>query len=513
MSSQVFLLLLLASGALAIDQELAYDVPEPSSPPLDKIDSSYYAYGTVESNEENLDANQHKKCEPVFDLSSYLTSSKLTHATDQVSPPGQRRFSFEIGKVDMPLTPPNGSIKTVLQVLSSFGKYGLDIGLPFSSSETEAEETPTNLIQFRSNKLHIQGLNMTMLNVHLFGSSQPKFAIGVAVKNTTLTGRFTYHGPRLFYSSEPISAYYRMSIADIMLVASSNLTKSIGNLGPKLLTNDLRMNITNLGYVDIDILDSPESTSSTSDSMLQMVRRLLLMTVKTTYHTFESRIRDVLQRESRRALDCELTKLSPLIDKSSPSIGQNDLAKIMRIGIEQSNFSSVPLPNYEHKQSVLGSTAVINFFNGSLHGLNNVNLDGETRIKLQDKHLYVNTSVVWSDLKPYYNWNLTFGNARSPVSKGFVSFDIKTIDFDTVITRGLDGRPRFVVERLVIEKLENPRMDIGGFPGVNRVTRGVVNFLMGRLRQRVVGSILPVLKSRLEMSLNKAASIQGLESS
>lgn len=64
------------------------------------------------------------------------------------------------------------------------------------------------------------------------------------------------------------------------------------------------------------------------------------------------------------------------------------------------------------------------------------------------------------------------------------------------------GRP-ILVEQLVIRHLDAPRMDIGGLPGMNRLTRAIVNFFMGRLKQRLTGAIQPVLKQQLERSLNK----------
>lgn len=72
-----------------------------------------------------------------------------------------------------------------------------------------------------------------------------------------------------------------------------------------------------------------------------------------------------------------------------------------------------------------------------------------------------------------------------------------------MITKGLKPHTRIVVEQLAIKRLDNPKMDIGGLPGMNRVARGMVNFFMGRLKQRIVSSIQPVVKQQLEKSLNK----------
>lgn len=71
-----------------------------------------------------------------------------------------------------------------------------------------------------------------------------------------------------------------------------------------------------------------------------------------------------------------------------------------------------------------------------------------------------------------------------------------------MISKGLRPRSRVVVDELRIQRLDSPKMDISGLPGMNRVTRGLVNFFMGRLKQRLSSSIQPVLKQQLEKSLN-----------
>lgn len=473
-------------------QEVGVDESEPET----AIDGSDISEGS------NSDGTMNDICEPKLDMLAYIRPQKQMKLP-AVKSDGQTNFAFKIADIDMPIQPPNGTLKTALQILASWGSIGDELSIPIGETEKEAEQL-SNVIQFRNNQLNIDGLNLSMLNVHLYTASEPKFALGVHIKNTRLTGEFAYYGPQIPWASFPISGYYRMSISDIMLVSASNLTKLNVRSKPQLQTNNFVLNITNIGYIDIDLMDTANSTKSTSNSLLQMVRRLLLMTVKRTYYTFEGRIRDTLEREGRRALDCELTRFSESLDSNSRSIGQNDLAKIIRAEIERSNVGSVPLPDYQHKQSILGSSATINFYNGTLSGLNNFYLDGETRIKLENSHLLVNTSVAWRDLNPYYSWNLTLGSRKTTTSKGFVSLDIKTVYFDAIITRGLDGTQRYVVDQLAIETLDNPRMDVGGLPGMNRVTRGIVNFFMGRLKQRVMDTVQPALKSRLEMSLNKA---------
>lgn len=467
---------------------------------VEAIEAPDYAYEQVDDNDARVDEGSKRRCEPLLDLPTYLKNQRPSSKRSNDSSSGIN-FSFAFGNIEMPIASPKGSLKAALDLVSSWSSLGDDIS--FSMDETDEErETPSNVIQFRDNRLSLRGLNLTLLNINLFKSDEPKFAIGALIKDTTLRGSFNYIGPKLMWTSTSISGFYRMSISDIMIVASSNLTKSNSDSGPQLKTNDFKLNITNIGYIDIDIMDEANSTITTSNSVLQLVRRMLLMTMKTTYFAFEGRIRETLERESRYAIDCELTRFSGHLDGSSKIIGQNDLAKIIRNEIDKLNFTSVPIPDYQHKQSFLGTTATIDFFNGTLTGLNHIKLSGETKIKFQQKHLLVNTSVAWTDLSPRYNWSLSLGKGRQ-VTKGFVSFNIKNIDFDTVISRGLDGREVFVVDQLSIEKLDNPRMDMGGLPGMNRLTRGTVNFIMNRMKQRMANSIQPILKNRLETSLNK----------
>lgn len=489
-TSVILFSLCLISGYQVSTSEKVFD-EEPAETAID---------GSDISESFRSDAAVNDICEPKLDMLAYVRPQKQIKLPSAKSDE-QRNFAFKIADIDMPIQPPNGTLKTALEIISSWGSVGDELSIVDSDEE---DEQLSNVIQFRNNQLNIDGLNLSMLNVHLYTASEPKFALGVHIKNTRLTGEFAYYGPPIPWASFPVSGYYRMSISDIMLVSSSNLTKLNVRSKPQIQTNNLVLNITNIGYIDIDLMDTANSTKSTSNTLLQMVRRLLLMTVKRTYYTFEGRIRETLEREGRRALDCELTRFSGSLDSNSRSIGQNDLAKIIRAEIERSNIGSVPLPDYQHNQSILGSSATINFYNGTLKGLNNFYLDGETRIKLENSHLLVNTSVAWKDLNPYYNWNLTLGSRKTTTSKGFVSLDIKTVYFDAVITRGFDGTQRYVVDQLAIETVDNPRMDVGGLPGLNRVTRGIVNFFMGRLKQRVMDAVQPALKSRLEMSLNKA---------
>lgn len=72
-----------------------------------------------------------------------------------------------------------------------------------------------------------------------------------------------------------------------------------------------------------------------------------------------------------------------------------------------------------------------------------------------------------------------------------------------MITKGLEPHTRIVVDQLSIKRLDSPKMDIGGLPGMNRVTRGIVNFFMSRLKQRLASSIQPALRQQLERSLNR----------
>lgn len=77
------------------------------------------------------------------------------------------------------------------------------------------------------------------------------------------------------------------------------------------------------------------------------------------------------------------------------------------------------------------------------------------------------------------------------------------VTFDAYITKGIGPNTRLAVKELVISRLESPKMDIGGVPGVNRAARATINFFMARLKKRVANSIQPALRTQLEQALNR----------
>lgn len=480
--------------------------------------------------EENI-----KKCVPMlnfgFGINSTTSSSSNAASSNIVGP--NASYSFNINDIDLPIAQADSSVNSAMKLLSTFTSQFDPFQLSDSLSNSGSEQIPDNVVRFKENNLFINGLNLSMLNIHLFTDNDSKFGLGITIKNTTMTGKFSYNGP-LAITETKLAAYYRMSIDNIYIVASSNLTKQQNSLNNNqdelgdsdddnddamnqynLVTNDFKLNITNLGYISIDIFDRKDSTKPTSNYLLRMLQRFLQKTIKRTYFTFENYIKKTLEKESKRLLDCELTRFTPLLDKSAKN-NKNDFTQIISGEINRLQLSTVTLPDFDHNQNVLGSSALVLFYNGSLSGLHNIQLNGETRIKLQnEQHLFVNTSIGWKDIKPYYNWELYLGstainNSRSstsahlnPTAKGHVSFTIKAIDFDAVITKGLKPHTKIIVDQLVIKRLDSPKMDISGLPGMNRVTRGMVNFFMGRLKQRLAASIQPTLKQQLERSLNK----------
>lgn len=488
---------------------------------LAKETASYEDYPTLyETQSEEVKA---KICNPMLNwaptqsnnLSSNINNDD--HNTQKVQPnkleADKVSLTFAIPDIDVPVSPANSSLNSAIKFISAFDNpFGLDNGNSESSMES--------VVKFRENQLNIVGLNLSMLNIHLFPNSDPKFGLGLIIKNTILTGQFSYNGPLLLTDSK-LAGFYRMSIDNIFLVVSSNLTKQQEIIPKRLIkidqdrsaqsmfrlkSNDFKLNITNLGYINIEVFDSKDLSKPTTNYLLKLLQRVLQRTIKRTYYSFENYIRETLQVEGREFLDCELTRFNHLLDNKGASSHQSDLARIISSEITRSQLSSVPLPNYEHQQNILGSLATVQFYNGLLSGLNNTKLNGETRIKLQDEHLFVNTSIGWSDLRPQYNWSLIIGNSpktSAPISKGVVAFNIKGIDFDAVITKGLRPHTRLVVDQLTIKQLDSPKMDISGLPGMNRITRGMVNFFMGRLKQRISSSIQPALKQQLERSLNK----------
>lgn len=452
------------------------------------------------------------KCTPILnwgpsqsELQTGSVPDDLASATTKFEPE-RVNMSFAIPEVYIPVAPANGSFNSAIKLLSAFeNPFGLD----------EDQEPSVDLVTFSDNNLLIEGLNVSMLNVHFYPKNDSKFSIGATIKNTTIMGQFSYGGSLIFTDSK-LAGYYRMSVDNIYLIASSNLTKQTSNKTSgagqqtKLESKNFNVDITNLGYIKIDVFDTKDSSKPTTNYLLKILQRVLQKTIKKTYYSFESHIKRELESHGAQFLNCELTRFNHLLiehEKNGQStIGSNqqgDIARIIGSEIARSQLSSVPLPNFEHQQNILGTMATVQFYNGSLSGLNNTKLNGETRIKLQDQHLFVNSSIGWFDLKPRYNWSLLIGNSKVAISKGIVAFNIKGIDFDAVITKGLKPRTRLVVEQLIIERLDSPKMDISGLPGMNRVTRGMVNFFMGRLKQRISSSIQPALKQQLERSLNK----------
>lgn len=469
---------------------------------------------------------QVQKCQPMLNIpisgvDTYSASTDLsTTNVPQTLVSNDTSFSFAINDIEMPIVPASGSVNTAMKLLSTFDEH-----LSGSESSSGDVDVIENVVKFTENELRVQGLNITMLNVHLYNDDDPRFGVGVTIKNTTLTGQFTYNGPLLLTTSK-LSGFYRMSIDNIYLTAASNLTRKsftkvarnqneLSKSYHKLETNDFKLNISNLGYISIDIFDTKEARKArktSSNYLLRMLQRVLQKTIKRTYYSFEQYIRQTLESEAKKTVNCELTRFAPLFQNNVGSNHQNDLvSRIINAEISRSRLHNVSLPEFEHKQNILGSSATIQFYNGSLSGLDSVRLNGETRLKLQNDYLFVNTSIGWKELKPYYSWSLFMGagevsrSNRSPLSKGHVQFLIKGIDFDTVISKGLKSHSHITVEQLLIRYLESPKMDISGLPGMNRLTRAVVNFFMGRLKQRLASSIQPVLKQQLEKTLNKIA--------
>lgn len=441
-------------------------------------------------------------------------SSNQTVANATRWQPNNANFSFQVADIDLPLLPAEGSFHSAMRLLSAFSSQ-FDHIMPGDEQEAAAEAededeeeqdgdgepvrvggqaaaaaaaAAMNVVRFRENRLHLSGLNLSMLNVHLYAEgSDPKFGIGITIKNTTLDGRFSYKGPLAPLTSSAgsnsLKGFYSMSIDSIYLLVSSNLTKvTINGSSPsalRLKTNEFKLNVTSLGYISIDIYDSKDLAAvanrnssrptairqPTSNYVLKMLQKVLQRTIKRTYLTFEHHIQRALELEGRRALDCELTRFDDLLRisndttpqaaaaKANASVPikqtQGDFARVIDREIVHSGFSRVELPNFEHQQSVLGSTARISFYNGSLSGLNTIKMIGETRIKLQEQHLIMNTSLGWLELRPYYSWNLTLGGGgssatgnsstafRAPVSQGFVSFTIKDVSYLTLDLRAI----------------------------------------------------------------------------
>ena len=539
---------------------------------------------------EDLGPKQDRKCVPLLSSVSFQNSA----GEEQTKIPAS--FSFAVGNIDMPIGAQQQvrPLHSAIRLLSTFESQLLgdenegagegeevvqngeeEDGLAVREQGGNSEEaTKPSAMQFRQNRLHLSGLNLTMLNVHLYNQSEPRFGLGVNIRNSTLTGRFRYSGPASALSSmvlfgaapsgvssarsgerSKVNGVYRISIDNVHLIANANLSKvrdetpergekSWPNDTLKLVTDNFKLNISNLGYISIEILDGQDPSKPTSSYVLSMLQRVLQKTIKRIYNSFESNLVQTLEMEGKRFLDCELTRFEPILSLRSPSAksrefrqqqqqlasGQSsnmstsleDLSQIISSEIKNLNLSQVNLPDFDYQRQILGTNANIYFTNGSLSGLDNFRLNGETRVKMQNQHLLINASLGWFDLRPHYNWTLHLGaNLQSvagqqaggsgagaavvaaPSSRGFVAFNIRAIDFDAVISKGLASNSRIIVEELTIKRLDGPKMEFGGLPGMNRLARGLVNFFMGRLKQRLVSSIQPALKRELEQILNR----------
>lgn len=392
-------------------------------------------------------------CKPMLNISSFFQASSGAGSKQAgQAESAEIKFSFPVADMDLPIVAKDSSMSSAFHLLSVIGSQ-LDLS---SSDEPAQNEPPDNTIRFRNNRLYIGGLNLTMLNIHLYTKGEPKFALGFNIKNTTLTGRFNYNGALPILSESYLAGFYRMSIENIYLSMGSSLTRApvasslIDESAPAaglLRTSGFSVNITNLGYISIDISDTQDTAKPTANYLLKMLQRVLQRTIKRTYYTFEDNIRRSLEREARRSLDCELSGLSSALVSSEQEL---DFGRILSGEIERSQLDRVNLPDFVHQQNVLGTPASVYFSNGSISGLSNIVLTGDTRVKLQDEHLLINSSVGWNNLVPRYNWTLFLGSSPdhdqlaakakgTPSASGFVLFNIKGVSMHTLLALSLSS--------------------------------------------------------------------------
>lgn len=386
----------------------------------------------------------YESCKPSLNLSSFFERPSSKVSQDSSVHTGFRA-SFPIGDIDFPVIPKE--VNSAVRFLSTFGSQ-LDPDLSNGDGTTEQAE---NIVRFRDNKVHIEGFNLTMLNVHLYARGEPRIGLGFNIKNTTLAGRFQYAGSILPVAVvSNMTGFYRMSIENIYLIISTNLTRKSGTLGEPvpLTTNGFKVNVTNMGYISITISHREDTTEQSPFMLWRLLQRVLQRTIKRIYYTFENSIRDSLEREGRKYIDCELSAVTPSFASSLDNLEQDvDFGRLISGQIQRSQLDKVNLPDFYHQQNVLGSLASVYFSNGTISGLSNVLLTGETRVKLQDEHLIVNSSIGWINLAPRYNWTLYLGSGNqsveargAPTAKGFVSFHIKGVSI-SLFERVLSSRP------------------------------------------------------------------------
>lgn len=429
-----------------------------------------------------------KKCDSLVSLVDYITGYRTMSWKEREKPSGHGVYQFPFGDMKIPLTLPNTNINSALNFISK-------ISNTFEGLESNFEDEK-NMIQFTQNTIYFSGINITMIDMHIYEADEPKFMVGLNIANVSLVGRFHYYGP-LAMSELPLEGNYRMTIEDAHIVSSSNLTKRLNETGdPELKTNNFKLNITNMGFIDITIFDGVNAISPTSNPLFRIFQRLLQKTIKRTYYAFEEYIVRSLTHQSRESIDCELRHYSPILDNKNP-IGREDFQRILRLEVVRTNMSLVPIGDFQHTQTVLGTNATITFTNGTMSGLNEVHFNNDTRVKLEQKSIYIRSIIGWEGLAHHYNWELDVGG-RTGLAKGRVSFKTKIIEFDSVITKNVHG---IKVEKLDIIKFEQPQVDISGAP-LNRLTRGIVNFFLARMKGRLRDTIQPVIKGRLEYQLD-----------
>lgn len=317
-------------------------------------------------------------------------------------------ISVDLKDVDIPVTMPVSTMDAALKLLVPSSSNGAD--------------TTVQSIKFTQNHLTMTGVNLRLLNMQLYKDSEPKCDLQFTIGNTTVNGRFSF-STQLMLIDLHLEGRYTMQVDDIYVKAATKFAKETnGSNVTALKTKDLDLNITSMGRINLNLyhdVDDEDIGSTDNSYWFKILNRVLHKTIKRTYYMFENEIKQSLEGASKKSLDEELAHFMPYLSYNTSQ--QQDLVASVRQEMVRSKFVTNKLPDYYHSNRLLGLEAKINFTNGLLSEIDTLKLTGDSKIKIQDLHLLVNTSIGWSELVATYDWRLNIG------FRGKVKFSIKEV--------------------------------------------------------------------------------------
>lgn len=340
-----------------------------------------------------------------YDLNSHLATNNYT-----IMAKNRNRIeviSVDLMDADIPLTLPATTLDSAIRM--------------FAPNVPE-----THLIKFTQNHLTMTGINLKLLTIQLYKENDPKCDVQFIVSNTTINGLFSFD-TQVMLVDVRLKGGYTMQINDVHVKASTKVTKEIdadNNSAPRLRTKDLDLNITSIGRINLNLYEDDDSDGDDNNYWFRLMNRVLHKTIKRTYYMFEKEIKRTLEEASRKTLNDELAQMESYL--SSNTSQQQDLVASVRQEMIESNYVSTELPDYQYSNRLLGFETRINFTKGILSDIDTIKITGDSKMKIQDLHLLINTSVGWSELIATYDWRLNLG------IKGKVKFIIKEVGDSTL---------------------------------------------------------------------------------